>query len=46
MRRASVRVLLSVILLGAAGLTLAACNTVRGMGQDLQQSSDAVQKKL
>lgn len=47
------KVVLLAMLGGALGSTLAACNTVEGMGQDVQaggrameRSSDNVQKKM
>lgn len=44
MRRRLVRGLLAVILLTVAGALLSACNTVHGLGQDIQDASDAVKK--
>ncbi|PLK27760.1 entericidin A/B family lipoprotein [Novosphingobium sp. TH158] len=31
---------------GSAALTVSACNTVRGAGQDLESAADAVDKEI
>lgn len=36
---------LLAFLLLAAGLTLAGCNTVRGLGEDLRSAADAVDEE-
>ncbi|HRK76995.1 MAG: entericidin EcnAB [Thiobacillus sp. SCN 63-374] len=33
-----------IVVLIAAALTLAGCNTVRGVGQDIEKAGDAIQK--
>jgi predicted small secreted protein len=33
-----------IAVLIAAALTLAGCNTVRGVGQDIEKAGDAIQK--
>jgi predicted small secreted protein len=37
---------LALLLLLGAGAMLSACNTVHGMGEDLQNTSDTVKKAL
>lgn len=34
-----------VVLIAGAGLALASCNTVRGVGQDLESAADAVDQE-
>jgi predicted small secreted protein len=36
----------ALMLLAGAGAVLSACNTVHGMGQDIENSADAVRKAL
>ncbi|MEX1146862.1 MAG: entericidin A/B family lipoprotein [Sphingomonadales bacterium] len=38
----SVKPLFLALLLGLSGLTLAACNTVEGAGEDIESSGDAI----
>jgi len=33
-----------IALLAAAMLTLAGCNTIQGMGQDIQKAGDAIER--
>jgi predicted small secreted protein len=42
MRRRLVSGFLAVMLLAGAGALLGACNTMHGLGQDIQDASDAV----
>jgi predicted small secreted protein len=43
MQRSLVRALLALMLFAGAA-TLGACNTVHGMGQDIENGADAVKK--
>ena len=46
MRRKLASVFLVAALLTGAATLLGACNTVHGVGQDIENSSDAVKKAL
>ena len=43
MKRAAVAALLMPLLFGAGLMTLSACNTVEGVGRDLERAGDAIQ---
>ena len=35
-----------VVLLGACALTLAACNTIEGMGKDIRKAGETIEKAV
>ena len=43
MKRAAVAAILIPLLSGAGLMTLSACNTVEGVGRDLERAGDAIQ---
>lgn len=46
MQRKLVAGLLAMVLVTGAAALLSACNTVHGLGQDIENSSDTVKKAL